>query len=94
MQNTYELMIAYKPILFDDLKNGTIAKIEKLVGELKGTLTQIENHGKNILAYDINGVREGHYVEYDLSLDSNAVNEFSKELHLIQDVLRFLIIKK
>ena len=94
MQNTYELIIAYKPILFDDLKKGAISKIDAIIKELDGSWEQVENHGKKLLAYEIKGMKEGHYVEYKLNMDSMKSDILVKELNLNQDVLRFLVIKK
>ena len=94
MMQSYELMVVYKPILFEDIKKNTISKILDLVKEMGGSLTEVDNLGKRLIAYTIKGFNEGHYIQYALEIDPGKVDEFKKELQLMQDVLRFLLIKQ
>lgn len=88
------MMVIYKPILFEDIKKNTITKIQKLVKELDAELVEFDNLGKRLIAYPIKSFSEGHYIQYNLTMGSEKVDEFKKELNLMGDVLRFLIIKK
>jgi small subunit ribosomal protein S6 len=56
---TYDLMMLYKPLLMEDIKKKTISKIQKLVKDLGGDMTEVDNLGKRILAYPINKFDEG-----------------------------------
>jgi small subunit ribosomal protein S6 len=91
---TYDLMMLYKPLLMEDIKKKTISKIQKLVKDLGGDMTEVDNLGKRILAYPIKKFDEGHYVRYELSLDPSRIEEFKTDVNLLDDVLRFLVIKK
>lgn len=93
MQN-YEMMILFKPLLLEDIKNTTIKKINKFVDGKKGKIREVDNLGKRILSYPIKKFDEGHYIQYDLTLEPEFVEEFETQLKLMDNVLRFLIIKK
>ncbi len=90
----YEVMMLYKPLLLEDIKKNTISEIEKFVSSHGGTFTEVDNLGKRLLAYPIKKFEEGHYIEYTMELDSKYVNELDREMTLLDNVLRFLIIKK
>lgn len=96
---TYELMVVYKPILFEDVKKNSIVKLEKLVKKLQGSMQEVENLGKRLLAYEMrtpNGQKfsEGHYVQYNLTITPNELGTFQKEIGMLPDVLRFIVISK
>lgn len=90
----YELMVVYKPLLFEDIKKSTISKLETFVKSVNGTLKEVDNMGKKLLAYPVKKFKEGYYVEYKIELDPSHVSAFKNELNLAQDVLRFLLLSK
>lgn len=90
----YELMVVYKPLLFEDIKKSTISKLEAFVKGVNGSLKEVDNMGKKLLAYPIKKFKEGYYVEYVLELEPDQVAAFKNELNLAQDVLRFLLLSK
>ncbi len=90
----YELMVIYKPILFEDIKTNTISKIEKELKKLGGEMKEVENLGKKLFSYPIKTFKEGHYIQYDLKISPENLDKFKADLSLYSDVLRFLIVKK
>ncbi len=90
----YEVMIVYKPLLFEDIKNNTLKKIQAQVEKLEGKLKEVDNMGKKLLAYPIKKFKEGYYVEYELHMDSGNLLKFQRQLNLMPDILRYLVIKK
>lgn len=84
----------YKPLLLEDIKKNTISVIEKFVTSNGGTFIEVDNLGKRLLAYPIKKFEEGHYIEYAMELDASKVKELQREMTLLDNVLRFLIIKK
>lgn len=90
----YELMVVYKPILFEDIKTNTISKIDKLVKGMGGTIKEVENLGKKLFSYPIKTFKEGHYIQYELNINPSDLKTFESEISLMSDVLRFLTIKK
>lgn len=61
---------------------------------VNGSLKEVDNMGKKLLAYPIKRFKEGYYVEYQVELDADQVTAFKNELNLAQDVLRFLLLRK
>lgn len=90
----YELVVLFKPLLFEDLKNGAISKINSFISKAKGNMTETDNIGKKLLAYPIKDFKEGYYVEYSVEIDSAKAKELERELNLEQDVLRFLLTRQ
>ena len=88
----YELMVILKPLLPDDIRRGTMEKIEKIVKGVKGDVKKSEVWGKRHLAYEIKGHSDGYYVLWGLEMDSVTVTELEKELRLMSDVLRHVVL--
>jgi len=89
----YELMVLFKPISTEEVKEKLLVKIEKKVYELGGDIKLVDFIGKKLLAYPIKGHKEGVYVLTEINLDSIQVSTLRDYLNLISDVLRFIIIK-
>ncbi|BCX13835.1 MAG: 30S ribosomal protein S6 [Candidatus Dojkabacteria bacterium] len=94
MQTDYELMVVLKPLLMEDIKDKIIPKISKEVKKLGGTLELKDNMGKRILAYPIKGYKEGYYLVYKLTIDSDKINELNNWLKIYDALLRHLIIRE
>ncbi len=90
----YEVMVLYKPLLLEDIKNNTVSKIKDFIKKNKGEIKEKDNLGKRLLAYPIKKFQEGHYIEYALNLSPSKIEEFKRELRLMDNILRFLIIAK
>jgi small subunit ribosomal protein S6 len=90
----YELMILYKPLLLDDIKKNTYSKIEEFVKDNNGEIKEVDNLGKRLLAYPVKKFKEGHYIQYDLSLNPNKTAELKRNLTLQDNILRFIMIRK
>jgi small subunit ribosomal protein S6 len=87
-------MILYKPLLLEDIKKSTIKKIQDFVSDKKGSFDEVDNLGKRPLAYPIKKFEEGHYIEYKMVIEPEHIKELKRELSIMDNVLRFLILKK
>lgn len=90
----YELMVILKPLLPEDIRAGIQKRVETLVAKAEGKISSQDAWGKRHLAYPIKKHEEGYYIVYKLSLKPAYVAEFQKELKLINDILRFLLIEE
>lgn len=90
--NKYEIMVILKPLLPDDIRRGTMEKVEKTVKSLKGKVVASEVWGKRHLAYEIKGHTDGYYVLWGVELPGEAVSKIDKEIKLNSEVLRHLIL--
>jgi small subunit ribosomal protein S6 len=93
MVNTYELMVILKPLLPEDIRTGIQKKIEKNIKDAKGEILNIDAWGKRHLSYPIKKHEEGYYIVYKIKLANSLSDSFQKELKLMNDILRFILIK-
>lgn len=88
--NQYEIAVLYDPQLEIDLSKAE-TKIEKIITENKGKITEKDNWGKRKLAYTINKHDNAIYVFYTVELTGENVANVEKTLNITDEVIRFLI---
>ncbi len=89
----YELLYII-PQQFEDEKISSITeKVAEIIKEAGGRIIKEENLGKKKLAYLIKQTRRGFYILLELELLPSALQELNKNLRLMDNVLRFQIIK-
>ncbi len=64
-----------------------------VITEQGGTVVKQEYWGLRNLAYRIKKNRKGHYVMFNLDSPPAAVHEMERQMHLNEDVLRFLTLR-
>ena len=92
MKKTYELTVIFTPVLKEKGLSTAIGSVEGLVKKVKGKVLEVENEGKQKLAYPIKKYREGIYVFWKLEMTTDSVNKFEAELKLQKGVLRQLLV--
>lgn len=94
MLERYEVMLVVKPLLAEDIKDKVVKKIEKMTKQLGGSVEVKELMGKKLLAYPIDKYKEGYYVLSRLELPTEKMSEFKRGLKLMDETLRFIVIKE
>jgi small subunit ribosomal protein S6 len=89
----YELIVILKPLLPEDIRSSVLNKLEKVIKDNKGKVGSQDVWGKRHLAYPINKHEEGYYIVYQLELAPKSVKELQREFNLMNDIIRFLLIK-
>ncbi len=90
--NLYEVAVLYDPGLEIDLEKAS-SKIEKIITEAGGKITNTDNWGKRKLAYPIKKNEFAIYVFYGVEAPPEAVARIEQTLNITDEVIRFLIIK-
>jgi len=90
----YELMVVLKPLLPEDIRAGIEKRLSNVITKAKGKILATDVWGKRHLAYKIKGHEEGYYVVYKLEISKDQVDVISKELKLISDILRILLVRE
>ncbi len=92
----YELLATIKPNLDNDEAEKISAKIEELVSSLGGSVSETEKLGRKKLAYDVQGFRDGFMVVQKMSIPSDKIAEFKRNLKLNESIIRtmFTEVKK
>lgn len=88
----YEIAVLFDQGLEIDLEKAT-AKVEKIIADNGGKITNTDNWGKRKLAYPIKGQEFGIYVFYTVEMDGAGVQKINDTLNITDEVIRFLITK-
>ena len=88
----YELMIIFAADTDESSIQTFINKLEKMAGEVEGSLEKLDKWGLRRFAYEINKTREGFYVVLEF-LAPNALTELDRTMRLADEVVRHKFIR-
>ena len=88
--NLYEIAILFDPGLEVDLDKAT-EKVEKILTDNGGKITNVENWGKRKLAYQIKKHDQAIYVFYTAEIPGENVRKIEGVLNITDEIIRFLI---
>jgi small subunit ribosomal protein S6 len=88
--NQYEIAVLYHPDLEIDLEKAS-GKVEKIITDNKGKITNTDNWGKRKLAYPIKKQDYAVYVFYTVDIPAETVQKIESTLNITDEVIRFLI---
>lgn len=91
----YEVTVVIQPQLDEAERNQLIERIAELLvpGKKEEDLT-INHWGLRRLAYPVKNFEEGYYIFYEANLDPTSLVEIERTMRYIEDVLRYLVIRK
>jgi len=90
---SYECLFIIRPDLDDEATENAVSRVLTNIGDLGGTVEDVDRWGKRRLAYEIDDYREGVYTVVKLHAQAGATAELERNLKLSPDVLRFLVVK-
>ncbi|HEY8693576.1 MAG TPA: 30S ribosomal protein S6, partial [Chloroflexota bacterium] len=88
----YELSFVVRPDIDDKSIKAAADRVQGLITQRGGSLTNVQEWGKRRLAYKIQHLAEGTYFVYRLQMEPSAAAEIEHELNLDEQVLRFIMI--
>ena len=91
--NTYELLAIFKPNLDAEEVEKQISALNEIVAGLEGKIDSVEKTGRKKLAYDIQNFRDGYFATINVSLPSDKVAEFKRQLRLNDNILRTMFLE-
>jgi len=89
----YEMMVALKPLLPDDLRKEIHKEFVNMIKNGGGDVLDVDVWGKRYLAYDIGGHNEGYYLVYDFKAYPDTISETKRLMQLKDEILRFMIVE-
>jgi small subunit ribosomal protein S6 len=90
----YEILYIVRPDVEEaDLPDVT-KRVETLIESLQGTIQNTNVWGKRRLAYEVDHLKEGHYVLTDFQIEPVRVPEMEATLKISDTVFRHLIVRK
>ena len=92
--NKYELAVVVSAKIEDDERAQVIEKVKALVERFGGQISDVDEWGKKILAYEIQKMREGYYyfIQFDASAECPA--EIERRVRIMEPVMRYLCVKQ
>jgi small subunit ribosomal protein S6 len=93
IQHKYDVIYILDPNATTEEGAAVSAKVEQIVADTKGTILKKDDWGKRRLAYSVKKHREGHYIFYHVTVSTDAVAEITRNLRLLEKVIKFSIVK-
>jgi small subunit ribosomal protein S6 len=90
----YELMYIVRPDLDDEALRVTTESVDTLIRGLGGTVGKTTMWGKRRLAYEVDRLRDGHYVITLIQLDGARVADLERALQIHDTVFRHLLVRR
>jgi small subunit ribosomal protein S6 len=88
----YELMYIVRPELDDEAVRAAVTRVRGMIEAHNGEVVKTTLWGKRRLAYEVNHLRDGHYVLVVLHLDGDRVAPLERALRIDETVFRHLIV--
>ena len=95
MTSTYELALVLNGKLEDDARAEALEKVQNYITRFGGSVLNVDDWGKKKFAYDINKQKEGFYyfIKFQ-SDDNNCPNELKANVRIMEQVVRYLVVKQ
>jgi small subunit ribosomal protein S6 len=91
--NKYELALILDPTLTDEAKAERFGKVSELLERFGCKIEKVDDWGKRRLAYEIEKKNEGFYYFIYFDANSDSPIEIENRLRIMDDVLRYLIVR-
>lgn len=88
----YELGIVINPEMNDEQARAIVDRITGVISANGGQVVRVNAWGRRRLAYPIEHHRDGLYFFFDLMLPPTAVAELERNLRVMEEIIRSLII--
>ncbi|MFV0503492.1 MAG: 30S ribosomal protein S6 [Lachnospirales bacterium] len=92
--NNYELTLVLNPTLDTDGLKNEFDTVTGLITRFGGTVDSVDEWGKRKLAYEIEKQTEGVFYFISFNSEPSAPREIEDRIRIMENVLRFLIIRK
>ena len=92
----YEVTVILQPQLEDDDRDEVVGQVTELLapGAEEADKPVLDVWGMRKMAYEIQKFKQGYYLHYNASLDSTRIPEIERRLQYMEDVLRYLVVRK
>ena len=92
--NKYELAVVVSAKIEDDARAAVIEKVKEMITRFGGNVTDVDEWGKKRLAYEIQKMKEGFYYFIQFDAASDAPAKLEQDVRIMDNVLRFLCVRK
>ena len=90
----YELAVVVSAKIEDDERAAVVDKCKALIERFGGTVTNVDDWGKKRMAYEVQKMKDAFYYFIQFDADTSAPVEIENRIRIMDNVLRFLIVKQ
>jgi small subunit ribosomal protein S6 len=94
LQRDYEILYIVRPDVEETDLPEVTKRVDTLIESLEGNIQRTNVWGKRRLAYEVDHLKEGHYVLTDFQIEPGRVPEMEATLKISDTVFRHLIVRK
>ncbi|MBJ7610084.1 MAG: 30S ribosomal protein S6 [Candidatus Dormibacteraeota bacterium] len=92
MVRDYELMYIVRPELDDEALQGAVQSVEQMINGVGGSVVRSTSWGRRRLAYEVEHLRDGHYMLLHIRADGARVPDIERALTIHETVFRHLLV--
>ena len=92
--NKYEMAVVVSAKVEDDVRVATVEQVKEYIARFGGNVTNVDEWGKKKLAYEIQKMKEGFYYFIKFESDTDCPNEVEKNVRIMENVIRYLIVRE
>ena len=92
--NKYELAVVVSAKIEDEERAAVVEKVKALIERFGGNVTNVDEWGKKRLAYEVQKMKEAFYYFIQFEAASNVPAEVESRIRLMEDVVRYLVVKQ
>lgn len=89
----YEVMFIMNAALPEGDRRETIERVEEEIEQLDGTVHRSKDYDVRQMAYPIENATRGHYRLMRFEVEPESVQTLKERLRLIEEVLRFIVVR-
>jgi len=93
-QNKYELGVVIRADLEEEAFRAELDRVKGLIERFNGTIEKVDEWGRRKLAYPIAKQTEGMYIFITFSSEGGTPREVESRIRIMENVLRFLLVRK
>ena len=90
----YELAVVVSAKIEDDERAAVVDKCKALIERFGGTVTNVDDWGKKRMAYEVQKTKDAFYYFIQFDAETSAPVEIENRIRIMDNVLRFLIVKQ
>ena len=90
----YELAVVVSAKIEDYERAAVVDKCKALIERFGGTVTNVDDWGKKRMAYEVQKMKDAFYYFIQFDAETSAPVEIENRIRIMDNVLRFLIVKQ
>ena len=90
----YELAVVVSAKIENDERAAVVDKCKALIERFGGTVTNVDDWGKKRMAYEVQKMKDAFYYFIQFDAETSAPVEIENRIRIMDNVLRFLIVKQ